>query len=244
MNNENSLIARVREARGKGPARRLRQQGLVPGIFYHHGNPSIPFAISTVDLRHLLRGKHTLISLAIEGQEPRECVLREVQRDPVSSEVLHIDLMGILADEKLVVEVPIRMAGVPEGVKTGGGILQSGLKTLSIECFPRDIPEFVEVDVSALKIGQSMHVSHLSYPNLRILDDAQDTVASVQPPTVLKEAKPAAEVAAEVEAAAAAEAAPAEGAEAAAKEKETEKPAKDEKKPAKGEKKPARGEKK
>jgi len=100
------------------------------------------------------------------------------------------------------------------------------------------------VDVSALKIGQSMHVSHLSYPNLRILDDLKDTVASVQPPTVLKEAKPAAEVAAEAEAAAAAEAAPAEGAEAAAKEKETEKPARGGEKPAKGGEKPARGEKK
>ena len=240
MNNENSLIARVREARGKGPARQLRQQGFVPGIYYHHGDPNIPFSVSAVDLQHLLRRRHTLISLALEGQEARECVLRDLQRDPVTSEILHLDLMGILAGEKLVVDVPIRLAGVPEGVRTGGGILQSGLKALSVECLPRDIPEYIEVDVSALKIGQSIHVSHLSYPNLRLLDNPQDTVASVQPPTVLVEAKPAAEVAAEA-AAAAAEAAPAEGAEGAAKEKEKEK---EEGKAGKGAEKPGKGEKK
>jgi large subunit ribosomal protein L25 len=201
------LNGQLRRGTGNGPARQLRMKGFIPGIYYTRGEASLPFAVNVVDLKRLLRSKHTLITFQIEGQEPHDCVIREIQRDPVTDACLHLDLMGIKADQTLTMKVVLHLVGVPEGVKTGGGILQHTMNEIEIECLPKDIPQFLEIDVSDLSIGQSRHISDLKPPNIKILEDPHNVIATVVPPTVIKETKTAAEVAAE-----AAEAAEAAGA--------------------------------
>ncbi len=184
---DNNLYAVPRKANGKGPARQLRLHGRIPGVFYHRSDQNVPFSVDSVDLHKLLRGKHALINLNIEGYQPRECVVREIQRDPIEDYIIHIDLMGIKRGQKLTVTVPVRLTGVPGGVKTGGGILQSSLNELEIVCLPKDIPSEIEVDVTDLEIGHSRHVSDLDLPVLKILHDPDELIASVVPPTVIRE---------------------------------------------------------
>jgi len=184
---DNILNAIPRTSSGKGIAREIRRQDRIPGVFYYRGDQNVPLSVSSIDLSKLLRAKPSLINLHIEGHDPRECILRDIQRDPVEDTVLHIDLMGIKRGQKLTVTVPVRLTGIPEGVKTGGGILQTGLNELEIECLPKDIPSMVEVDVTRLLIGQAMHISEIDFPALKLLHDPDEVVAIVVPPTVIKE---------------------------------------------------------
>ncbi len=184
---DNNLYAVPREANGKGPARQIRLHGRIPGVFYYRSDQNVPFSVDSVDLLKILRGKHALINLNIEGLQPRECVVREIQRDPIEDDIIHIDLMGIKRGQKLTVTIPVRLIGVPVGVKTGGGILQSPMNELEIECLPKDIPSEIEVDVTDLEIGHSRHISDLDLPALKILHDPDELIASVVPPTVIRE---------------------------------------------------------
>ena len=184
---DNDLFAVPRQANGKGPARQLRFQGRIPGVFYYRSDQNVPFSVDATELLMLLRQKHALINLSIEGYEARECVVREIQRDPIEDYIIHIDLMGVKRGQKLTVTVPLRLTGVPVGVKTGGGILQSSLNELEIECLPKHIPTNVEIDVTDLQIGHSRHVRDLDLPNLKLLHDPDELIASVVPPTVIRE---------------------------------------------------------
>jgi large subunit ribosomal protein L25 len=209
----NTLNAAPRSPDGKGPARQLRLNGRIPGVFYYRSELNIPFSVDQMELTKMLRNKPPLIDLHIEGQEARECVIRDIQRDPVDETIIHFDLMGIKRGQKLTVTVPIRLIGLPAGVKTGGGILQSAMKVFEIECLPKDIPTELQVEVSDLQIGQSRHIRDLSYPDIRLLDDPDELVATVVPPTIIREAAPKEEV----------EAAEEEGKEEAAEEESGEK---------------------
>ncbi|MBM3329591.1 MAG: 50S ribosomal protein L25 [Calditrichaeota bacterium] len=180
------LNASTRASGGKGAARKTRAAGLVPGVFYYH-DENIPVEVDRIDLSRLLRGRHKLVSLAIDGTGPRECVFRELQRHPVSGDVLHFDLLGVKRGERVTVTVPVRLTGTPVGVKEGGGILEHGVSEISIECEPGDIPDFIEVDVAALAIGHSIHVSDLDYPQLRFHQDPHTVVAHVASPTLVRE---------------------------------------------------------
>ncbi len=184
---DNLLTALPRKESGKGVARQIRRQGRVPGVFYYRGDENVPMSVSLSELNRLLRSRHSLIKVELEGQEPRECIIRELQRDPLDDTILHVDLMGIKHGQKLTVSIPVRLVEMPVGVKTGGGILEYGLPELKIECLPKDIQAVIEVDVSELNIGQSIHVSDLEFPALKFLDDPQTAVATVVPPTVVRE---------------------------------------------------------
>ena len=210
--NGNKLYAQPRDESGKGPARQLRLNGRIPGVFYYRSDTNVPFSVDYADLIKILRQNPPLIDLDIEGHDSRECVIREIQRNPVDDEIIHLDLMGIKRGQKLTVTVPIRMIGLPVGVKTGGGILQTAMKELEVECLPKDIPNKLEIDVSDLEIGQSRHIRDLSFPDLRLLDDPDELVATVVPPTVIREPVAAEEEAEEAE----------EGEEAEAEEESTE----------------------
>ncbi len=185
--NENVIAARLREPAGKGGARQIRLHGSVPGVFYAHNEQNLFFTISTSDLARLMRGSHTIINLQIEGSDPRPCVIRELQRDPVDDKPLHIDLLGLHSGELITVTIPIKLVGIAIGVKESGGILEHGLAELQIECLPGDIPEVVTMDVSNLGLGQSIHVREVSIPNVKLLDDPSAIVAHVASPTVQKE---------------------------------------------------------
>ncbi len=183
----NVLPAATRSGKGKGTARKLRVQEKIPGVFYFGAGVNIPLTIDFSAFRDILKKNPNLINLEIEGEEPHECIIREIQRDPVDSRILHVDLMGVKRGQKLIVTIPVSLIGIPEGVKTSGGILQKGLAELDIECLPKHIPTSIEVDVSELEIGQAKYIEDLDLPDFRFLLEEKVVLASVVPPTVVKE---------------------------------------------------------
>lgn len=199
-----SLTSARRSNTGKGAARRLRAAGQVPGVFYGRGEAAIPLTLGTKELEGILTGAdggNVIVDLKVEGAEEadRKAIIREIQRDPVAGDILHVDLQHISLTEMITVEVPVVLVGVPVGVKDGGGILEHLLREVEVECLPTDIPPHLDIDVANLGIGQSVHVSDLKAERATIQTEADRTVATVVPPTVLEEVKPVEEAAAEPE---------------------------------------------
>ena len=182
------LEANERKEINKQSTKSLRRQKRVPGVFYlKHSNP-IAIDVSNQAINPLVFTSQThLISLKLEGREDQECILKDVQFDPVSDEVIHFDLIGITRGEKIEIEVPVQLIGSAAGVKEGG-LLQHSLHKLEIECLPKDIPERLEINISELKIGNAVHVKDLKYENINILNPEDSIVVSVVHPKVEKEA--------------------------------------------------------
>jgi large subunit ribosomal protein L25 len=186
----NDNVLHVQERRsGKREVKSIRKQKMVPGIFYTSKEQSLPITITELDLKKTLARKTALITLQMPDGKERECVVREIQRDPVLGNIIHIDLMGITMGQKITVTVPLHLIGSPLGVKEGG-ILEHSLRELEIECLPKDIPSHLEWDVSMLNVGESVRVEKLSYENIRILTDPKIAIATVVPPKVEKVAAP------------------------------------------------------
>ena len=200
-----SLNAEVRSETGKGVARKLRAAGKVPGVIYGHGREPQALTLNAREFDRLaerVRITSTVIELAMDGKVARTLV-RELQRDPLRRTVLHVDFQELVAGEKVNVTVPLRFIGTPDGVKTGGGILEEIIHSIHVECDPANIPDHLDVDVTHLTIGHSIHVSDLKLPEgVEITDDAEQTVALVSAPKAEEAATPAegtAEAAAEPE---------------------------------------------
>lgn len=208
------LSAEKREEVGKGAARKIRVNGQIPAVLYGPETKPRPLAVNSRELAALLRthgGSSRLINLNIDGEKrSRKVIIRELQRDPVRGDLEHIDLYQVSMKKKLTMTAPISLTGTPEGVKLGG-IMQHVIRELDIACLPSDIPDRIEVDVSALEIGDSIHVRDLSVGTVDILTNPARTIVTVVPPTVIKVEEPvAAEVAEEAEVAEGEEAAEAE----------------------------------
>jgi large subunit ribosomal protein L25 len=213
----NALVAEMREATGKGVARRLRAAGRIPAVVYGRGVESKAISVDPNALQRLLQsggaGMNTLIELSVDG-ETRTVLVKELQRDPVRGRPLHSDFYLVELDKTVEVSVPIHLLGRPEGVELGG-ILDHPLREIELECLPRAIPESVDVDVSELQVGQSIHVRDLELPEgASVRTDGNLAVASVITPAVVEE--PVAE-----EEVAEGEEALAEGEEAEAAQKES-----------------------
>lgn len=199
------LEAKRRSKTGKEIAKKLRKEGLIPAVLYGLGEEPLPLQIDSKSLLAILRagrGENVIITLNINGDqnEKKQVLIREIQHHPVLGDILHVDFQHILLTKKVSVRVPIHLTGLPEGVHKDGGILQHALRELEIECLPTDIPEKVELDVSTLKIGDSIHVRDIKLEKVEILSDPEGSIASVVPPTVFKEeVVPAAEEAKEPE---------------------------------------------
>jgi large subunit ribosomal protein L25 len=187
------LAVTVREKTGKGAARQLRREGKVPGVLYGQGECLLltinPDALTKILKSHA--GSTALISLDIAGvksKPKRTALLRDFQVDPVEGQVLHADLFEISMDKPIRVKVPLHViGGMPEGVKEGG-ILHHNMRELHIECLPSALPDFIEVDASALKIGQGIHLKEITKKDgLRYMDDPDQMVVSVAAP--MSEAK-------------------------------------------------------
>jgi large subunit ribosomal protein L25 len=182
-----SLTAQPREERGKNAMRKLRSQGLVPAVLYGHGDDTRILAVSAHDLEKLLSSisvENTIIDLAIEGTAPTQTLIREVQHHPARKAILHVDFLQIHAGEKIHLEVPIRLHGSPIGVRDNGGILQEVLRELHVECLPKDIPEAIDLDIEKLDVGDVIHVSDVSAPGVKILNDPDIVLVTVVAPTV------------------------------------------------------------
>jgi large subunit ribosomal protein L25 len=182
--NEGVLHAKEREI-GKSKTKQVRKQKMIPGIFYVTREQAVPIAFEELELKKTLSEDSALIRLMMPDGQERECVVREIQRDPVWGNIIHIDFMGIIRGLKLTATVPLHLKGSPLGVKEGG-ILEHTLRELEIECFPKDLPRFLEWDVTELHIGDSIRVEHLNFENIKILTDAHNPIATVVAPRIEK----------------------------------------------------------
>ena len=188
------LTAEVRNPARKKGAKSLRGEGKVPAVIYGHGRDPQPLAVTAVELGRLLEKiapESTIVDVTIGGQTTK-ALIREIQRHPIKQGILHVDFQEIHAGEKLRLEVPVHLVGIPDGVRNQGGILDQVLRSVEIEVLPADIPERVELDVTALVIGKSVHVSDLKIANAVILNDSELTIATVTAPRAEEEATPAA----------------------------------------------------
>ena len=180
-----TLEAVTRTGTGKGAARSLRRQGKVPGVIYGHDRAAEAVTVDTATLAKMLAGASaaTIIDVAIDGRPPVKALIREIQRDSVKpSHILHLDLYEVRADETVTVMVPIHLVGIPDGVRNFGGVLDHPLRDIEIEVLPANIPERVDVDVTALTIGHSIFVRDLKVPNAEILNDPDTPVCTVVAP--------------------------------------------------------------
>ncbi len=207
---------------GKSRAKKYRREGLVPGVYYFRGQESIPILSDPLSLRPVIfTSAMRIINLQIEGDsEPRECILRDVKFDPVTDDITHFDVMGIKRGEKLYVEVPVVLKGTPKGERSGG-ITQHILRRVMIYCFPKDLPEQIEFDVSDLELHESFTLDRVSYEDVEFDAPPDTVVAACVPPKLTEEIleAEAAEAEAEEEEMAEGEA-PAEGEEAPAEGEE------------------------
>ncbi|HOT98845.1 MAG TPA: 50S ribosomal protein L25 [bacterium] len=178
----------VREKHGTQQAKKVRRAGDVPGIFYFHGKESIPFTVNGKSLQSTLAKEATLLDVRFSTGDLRKCIVRDIQYHPINHAIIHIDLMGIKLDEKITVSVPVHFVGVSTGVKNDGGILQQVLRELEIECLPADIPEAIELDVTALAIGDALTVSDVVTKNYVILGEPDRTIVTVSAPRAVEEA--------------------------------------------------------
>jgi large subunit ribosomal protein L25 len=183
------LTAEIREGVGKEKAKKLRAKGLIPAIFYGPRSQTIPLVIDSKELAKVLQteaGENVLIDLDIRkgAQSDRKVVmLKDIQIDSLQSITLHTDFFEVAMDEMVTVEVPVHLVGKPEGTKMGG-ILDQIRRVIQIQCFPGDIPKSIDIDVSPLKIGDSIHVQDIQVEKAKIISDTNFTIATVVPPVV------------------------------------------------------------
>jgi len=190
------LNAVLRKELGKEAIKKLRSQGIIPGIVYKKGKESQTIKINGKELfktLHTAAGGNVIITLKIAQEKDSKAVkdktviVKETQYDPVKGDAIHIDFHEISLTEKITVDVPIEPKGEAAGVKSDGGILDQPLKELHIECLPTQIPQKIEVQVEALKIGDGIRVKELVIPEgVKVLNDPDLTVVSVVPPKVEK----------------------------------------------------------
>lgn len=204
---EQKLQAEVREGTGKGVARKLRQSGRVPAVLYGHGSDAVSLSVDSKELYRLLHtgaGSNVLVDVVVDGTD-HLAMPREIQRDAIRGSFWHVDFLEVSRDQTIAVDVPIHVVGESVGVKQGG-VLEHHLWDLHVECLPGDVPEGIEVDISALEVGDSLKVSDLAVPSgVTVLTGPDESVLAVVVPQA-REVE-------EAEAAAAAEAEAAEGAE-------------------------------
>lgn len=206
-----SLTAQKRTAGGKGAARKLRAEGRTPAVLYGHGETTRALTVDSHELGVLfsrISVDNTIISLKIQGERGGElrALVREVQLHPASRQILHVDFYQVHAGERIDVDVPLHFTGTAAGVKAGG-IMHPNFNSLPIRCLAEQIPESIEVDVSALEIGDSLHMSDITLPEGSVTEfEADAVICSVTPPAVVAVEAPAEaeEAVAEAEAGAAA----------------------------------------
>ena len=212
------LTVTSREGTGRSASRRLRKAEKIPAILYGKHSKPETLAVNAPEFVKLLKeiaGRAALIELKRDAGASALSFLQEIQRDPITDRYLHVDLQEVKENEKMVISVTVRVTGEAYGVKTEGGILDIATKRLRIRTLPKDLPDFIEVDITELKMGEAIHVSDIkAIAGVELLDDAQQAVVlCVAPPEEEVAATPAA---AEGAAPAEGAAAPAAGAAAAA----------------------------
>jgi large subunit ribosomal protein L25 len=195
---ENVLKVEVREGTGKGVARKLRAAGRIPGVLYGRAKDSVPLTLDPLVLERAIQkseaGVNTLFDLDMEGAEAgaRVVLVKDLQREPGAGFLLHADLYEVDLTQTVEVEIPIHLIGTPTGVVLEGGIMDHAHRELRIECLPQAIPDELTLDVSALAIGDSLHVSDIALPEgVELRDDLDISVVIVAAPRKEEEEVPA-----------------------------------------------------
>ncbi|HKT60350.1 MAG TPA: 50S ribosomal protein L25 [Gemmatimonadales bacterium] len=186
MAQQANLTVSSRTSTGKGAARTLRREGKVPGVIYGHGREAESVSVDTAALKKMLVGisaATAILDVTVDGRAPVKALIREIQRDSLRpAEIIHLDLYEVRSDEEITLQVPIRLIGIPDGVRNFGGVLDHVLRELEIEVLPADIPEHVDLDVTALTIGHSLFVRDLQVPKAKVLNDPDTPICTVVAP--------------------------------------------------------------
>jgi large subunit ribosomal protein L25 len=203
MSTPETIIVPLRTETGKSASKALRKNGLIPAVVYGENEPTVSVAVSPKVVAKIISsesGLNSVIYMQREGTDiKRHVIIKEVQRHPVTGRLRHIDFLRVDPNHKIRVKVPVRLIGVPYGVKTQGGMIDFVHRVIEIECLPSIIPAHIDVNVEALKVGDSIRFDQLNLAStLKIVGEAHEVVAAIH-------GKPAEEVAAEAAAAAAAE---------------------------------------
>jgi large subunit ribosomal protein L25 len=185
------LEVQERSQSGSAASRRMRREGLVPGVLYGRGVKSRPIAVSERELRQALSGEHgahAVLDVLIEGQaRPHPSVLKEYQRDPVRGDIVHFDIQVVRLDEPIQATVGVTLLGEAPGTKVGGA-LSLVTHELRVQALPAQVPQHIEADVSALELGSSLRVADLSVAEgVTLLDDPELVIATVTTPTQVVE---------------------------------------------------------
>lgn len=181
---ELEISVKQREETGKNANRRLRAAGSIPAVVYGDHKEAVAIQVERRALHDLLRtggGENAVFLLKLEGTEKsRHAMIRELDVDPISRQIVHIDFQRIRLTEKVRVQVPIELVGEPTGVKNEGGVLDFVSREVEVECLPTDIPQHLTADVSELHVGQHLEAAALPIPgNVTLLDEADKVIASV-----------------------------------------------------------------
>lgn len=192
MAKQAKITAEKRTAIGRSAVRKLKATGVVPAVVYGGKNKPEALQVSRKEISALLShaaGENILVELEVAGEKgSRMALLQEVQHSPVGGAILHVDFHAVSMDEKIQAGIPVEPTGIANGVKNFGGLLEQALRTLEVECLPRDLPEKITVDVSEMNIGDSIHVRDLKLPTgVTAKSQAELTVLSVMAPTVEEE---------------------------------------------------------
>lgn len=191
------LTAERRTGTGRSAVRKLKAAGVVPAVIYGAKDKPEALQVSRRDVSAMLShasGENILVELEVAGSPNRLALVQEVQHAPIGGSVLHIDFHAVSMDEVIEADVPLEPTGTANGVKNFGGLLEQSLRSLEIECLPRDLPDVIQVDVSNLNIGDGIHVRDIALPSGVKTRISPDLMAfSVLPPTVEEEPTAAAE---------------------------------------------------
>ena len=192
------LSAQTRSVVGRSAVNKIKAQGLVPAVIYGGHDAAQHLSLNKREISNLLAhatSEHVLVDLEIvdgEQKSSRLALIQEVQHHPLKRDVLHVDFHAVRADEKLHAEIPVEPFGEPAGVKNFGGILEIALHSLQVECLPKDLPELIRIDVSALNVGEAVHVKDIPLPEgVTVRADGDLTVVRVAAPKVEIEPVPA-----------------------------------------------------
>lgn len=183
------LAGDVRARTGKGGARAVRRDGFIPAILYGSTEDPKPIKVQAHVLESLIRtpgGSHSVIDFKLPKHAAIMALIRDVQRHPVTRQILHVDFQMIEEGKAVTVDLPLHLIGIPKGVKEGG-ILEHITREIEVRVLPRDIVSHFDVDVEALEIGDSLSVEDLQVPNMEILTERDRTIAACVAPTVLAE---------------------------------------------------------
>ena len=189
------LQVQAREQTGSRESRRLRREGLIPGVLYGRGRAPHAICVPERDLRKALTGPagtHAILDVTLDGQKSAHAsILKEAQQDPVRGRLLHVDLQEVRLDEAIQAQVVVELVGEPQGV-TEGGVLSQVVREINVEARPLEVPDHLDLDVSAMAIGATLRLSDLPpREGVAYLDDPEETVlATVTMPTRIVEPEP------------------------------------------------------